>query len=90
MIDDGAAAGRSAEVAESAKATLAGAISAARDLPDRAGAALTTTAQAAFVKGLRLCAALSAAASLALALFVSMTLRRPRPASEPAGPPPAI
>ena len=70
-------------MAESAKATLAGAISAARDLPDRAGAALTTTAQAAFVKGLRLCAAISAAASLALAVFVVLTLRRSRGAPAP-------
>jgi len=83
VIDDGLPPGVSAEVAEAAKATLAGAISAARDLPDRTGAALTTTAQTAFVKGLRLCAALSAAASLALAVFVSVTLRRPRPASVP-------
>jgi len=86
MVDDALPPGVSTEVAESAKGTLAGAISAARELPDRAGAVLVTTAQAAFVKGLRLCAAISSAASLALAAFVSATLRRPAAAAPPPAP----
>ena len=80
MIGDGPA-GVAPEALESAKATLAGAIGTARDLPAAAGAALTTSAQEAFIRGIQLCALISTAASLALAVFVLLTLRRSRGAA---------
>ena len=46
------------------------------------GAEVTRAAQAAFVAGLRICAAISAVGSLALAVVASVALRRPRPARQ--------
>jgi MFS transporter, DHA2 family, multidrug resistance protein len=80
MIGDGPA-GVAPEALESAKATLAGAIGTARELPGAVGAALIASAQKAFVRGLQLCAAISMVASLALAAFVLLTLRRSRDAA---------
>jgi MFS transporter, DHA2 family, multidrug resistance protein len=66
-----------ADAAEAARATLGGAIHAARTLPAAAAAQITQTAQAAFVRGIQICAAISAAGSLSLAALVALTLRRP-------------
>jgi DHA2 family multidrug resistance protein-like MFS transporter len=68
-----------ATVAAAARGTLGGAVAAARALPAGVGAQMTATAQLAFVRGLQLCAGISAAGSLALAALVLLTLRR-RPA----------
>ena len=77
----GGPAGVPPEALESAKATLAGAIGTARDFPGAVGAALTTSAQQAFIRGIQLCAAISTVGSLALAAFVLLTLRRSRGAA---------
>jgi MFS transporter, DHA2 family, multidrug resistance protein len=70
------------ELADAAKATLAGALATAGQLPGELGATLTDTARAAFMRGLRLCAVISAAGSLALSVFTAVALRSVRPASE--------
>jgi len=57
------------ELAEAAKSTLAGALVAARRLPVELGAELSNAAQTAFVRGLRLCAGISTAGALALAIL---------------------
>jgi MFS transporter, DHA2 family, multidrug resistance protein len=72
-----------AAAAEAARATLGGAVDAARDLPGQVGSQVTQAAQVAFVRGLRLCAAISAAGSLLLAALAAATLRHPRGVSEP-------
>lgn len=71
-----------ADAAESARATLAGAMTLAQGLPAETGAALAEAARTAFVRGLQLCATISAAASLGLAIFAATALRHVRPASE--------
>jgi DHA2 family multidrug resistance protein-like MFS transporter len=62
-------------VAEAARATLAGAVDAARTLPAPAGPRIMEAGQAAFVRGLQLCAGISAAGSLFLAALAVLTLR---------------
>ena len=62
-------------VVSEARATLAGAIEVARQLPAEAGTELVSTARAAFLRGLRLCAGISAAGAIGLAVFVAVTLR---------------
>ena len=62
---------------DAARATLAGAVHAASRLPEAVGAEVVTTARAAFLKALRISAAISAAGSLALAVFAAAKLRRP-------------
>jgi DHA2 family multidrug resistance protein-like MFS transporter len=81
-------AGISAEAAEAARATLGGAVTLARDLPGQVGPAVAQAAQAAFIRGLQVCAAISTAGSLALAVLVVLTLRRKRaaPSEAPAQP----
>ena len=63
------------EVARAAVATLGGAIEVAGQLPAEAGDALTSAARIAFVQGMRLCAAISAIASIALAVFAWFAFR---------------
>ena len=72
----------SPEVAEAAKATLGGAVATAAQLPGELGTALTDAARAAFMRGLRVCAVISAVGSVALAAFAGVALRNVRPASE--------
>jgi MFS transporter, DHA2 family, multidrug resistance protein len=69
-------------VAESLKATLGGALAAASELPAEVGATVTEAARAAFMRGLRVCVAISAVGSFVLAVFAGRALRNVRPASE--------
>jgi DHA2 family multidrug resistance protein-like MFS transporter len=62
--------------AESARATLGGALAAATRLSPADGAVLVDAGRSAFVSALRLCAGISVAGSLALAIFVLATLGR--------------
>ncbi|HSL71483.1 MAG TPA: MFS transporter, partial [Longimicrobiales bacterium] len=74
----------SPELAEAARATLGGALTVAERLPADLAADLTDTARTAFIRGLRICATISAVGALVLASFVAFTLRsraRPAPAS---------
>jgi len=64
-----------AEVARTAAATLGGAVEVAGHLAADAGDALRSAARNAFVEGMRLCAAISAIGSLALALFAWFAFR---------------
>jgi DHA2 family multidrug resistance protein-like MFS transporter len=82
MVGDAIPPSISPEVAEAARATLGGAVATAAQLPAELGAALTDTARAAFMRGLRVCAVISAAGSVVLAAFAAIALRNVRPASE--------
>ena len=64
------------EAGRAAAATLGGAIAVAGQLSGGAGDAMRDAARVAFVRGLRLCAAISAIASLALAIFAARSLRQ--------------
>jgi DHA2 family multidrug resistance protein-like MFS transporter len=75
-------AGVSFELAEAARSTLGGALAIAGELPAEVGNEVVVTARDAFVRGLRLCAAISVVGSLALALFVAVFLRDVRSGSE--------
>jgi MFS transporter, DHA2 family, multidrug resistance protein len=89
LMGDVVPTGVSPEAAEAAKSTLAGAALVAQGLPGEVGRELASAAQAAFMTGLRLCAAISAVGSLVLAVFAAVTLRHVRssatdtPAAEP-------
>jgi DHA2 family multidrug resistance protein-like MFS transporter len=73
-----------AQAAAAAQDTLGGAIEVAAQLPEEIGSALITVAQDAFTQGLHLAAAISAVASVGLAVLVVTALRRvrARPESE--------
>jgi DHA2 family multidrug resistance protein-like MFS transporter len=71
------------ELAATARSTLAGAIEVASELGTDGGTELVSAARVGFLRGLRLCAAISAVGSLALALFVRSKLQA---ASRPASP----
>jgi DHA2 family multidrug resistance protein-like MFS transporter len=86
---DGVPAGVPDQLAAVARDTLGGAVAVAGQLPDRLGAALVEVAQEAFTQGLRLAAAVSAAAALAFALLVVVLLRGVRPGSDQADSPKA-
>ena len=73
-----------ADTAETARATLGGAMDVARELPGQVGPELAQAAKAAFMRGLQLCAAISTAGSLLLALFAGIALRHHRGGAEPA------
>ena len=68
---------------ESARATLGGAVEVAGKLPGQTGPELAETAQAAFIRGVQFCAAISAGGSLLLAAFAALTLRHSRGGAEP-------
>ena len=68
------------EVAAAARDTLGGALAAAGQLPDRLGQALLAAARVAFTHGLHLVFAVSAAATLAVAVAAVALLRGVRPA----------
>lgn len=70
------------EAAETAKATLGGALDVARQLPGELGPALVDAARDAFMQGLRITAAISVVGSLGLALFAGLMLRRVHPSGE--------
>jgi DHA2 family multidrug resistance protein-like MFS transporter len=65
----------SAGDAESARSTLGGALAAANQLNGQDGAVLVDAGRAAFLSALKLCAAISVVGSLALAVFVAVSLR---------------
>jgi DHA2 family multidrug resistance protein-like MFS transporter len=64
---------------EAARATLGGALAAAREMPLAARGELIDAAQAAFVRGLHVCAAISTAGAIFLAIFAAMKLRASNP-----------
>ena len=70
------------EAAETAKATLGGALEVAKQLPGQLGPALVDAARDAFMQGLRITAAISVVGSLGLAAFAGVMLRRVRPSGE--------
>ena len=88
-----------ADATRAALATLPGALEVAERLTGTAGDALGDAARAAFIRGLRLCAVISAVASVGLAVFAATALRAihggtsegeppSEPAAVPAGPEP--
>jgi DHA2 family multidrug resistance protein-like MFS transporter len=77
--------GLPAETAEAARATLGGAMEVAKELPGEAGAQVKQAAQAAFIRGLHICATISAAGAVALAALAAFGLRHTKPASQHAG-----
>jgi DHA2 family multidrug resistance protein-like MFS transporter len=62
--------------AGAARATLGGALAAARQLSASEGAVLIDASRGAFISALQLCAGISVAGSLLLAAFVMTTMRR--------------
>jgi DHA2 family multidrug resistance protein-like MFS transporter len=76
-------AGVPADAVASAQDTLGGALEVAAGLPARIGSALVDVAQDAFTQGLHLAAAISAVASVGLAVLVVTALRRVRARPEP-------
>lgn len=82
MMSDAMPVGVTPDVAEAAKATLGGAIAAAEHLRGDVGIALTNAARDAFVRGLQVCALISAIGSVLLAAFAAATLGRTPPAVE--------
>jgi DHA2 family multidrug resistance protein-like MFS transporter len=71
------------ETAAAARETLAGAVTAAGELPEPLGAALLDAAQEAFVQGLQLTAAISAALAVGVAVLVVLLLRHVNTGAEP-------
>jgi MFS transporter, DHA2 family, multidrug resistance protein len=71
------------ETAASARDTLGGAVAAAGRLPAELGHALLGAAREAFTQGLHLAFAISAAASIGVALLAVIRLRHLRPDAEP-------
>lgn len=67
---------------EAARATLGGAVTVAGELGGQLGPEMKQAARAAFIRGLQICAAISTAGSLLLAVFAGVTLRKVRSASE--------
>jgi MFS transporter, DHA2 family, multidrug resistance protein len=63
------------DAAEAARDTLGGAVAAAGQLPSQLSAALLDAANQAFIHGLRLAFAVSAAASVAVAILAAVQLR---------------
>jgi DHA2 family multidrug resistance protein-like MFS transporter len=82
MVADAVPAGVTPEVADAAKATLGGALATAAQLPRELGTVLSDAARAAFMRGLQVCAMISAVGSLGLAVFAALTLRSDRAAPE--------
>lgn len=86
LIGNGIPADLPPAASEAARATLGGAVTVAAELPAAAGALLLGVARDAFIKGLRITAAMSLVGSLGLALFAMLVLRRVRPAPPPPDP----
>jgi DHA2 family multidrug resistance protein-like MFS transporter len=82
LLDRALPADAPAQALEDAKATLAGALGVARELPAPLGGALTDAAKTAFIEGIQVCAAISAVAAIALAVFAGITLRHARGGGE--------
>ena len=84
------------QAASAVQDTLGGAVGVAAQLPQQLGAVVLAAAREAFVQGLQLTAALSAAVAVATAVMATVLLRsvpagtqaeQPAPAAEPAGQP---
>jgi len=75
MLATALPAGLSPEVGTAAMSTLGGAVAVAGQLPAEVGSAMVDAARAAFLRGLVLCAGISGAGALALAVFASITFR---------------
>ena len=82
LLADAIPSGVTPAARETAMATLGGALDVAGQLSGTAGEALREAARAAFVRGLKLCAAISAVGSVAMALFALRTLRHVRGSAE--------
>jgi DHA2 family multidrug resistance protein-like MFS transporter len=82
FLADAMPAGLPPDVAKAAMATLGGAVAAARELPAEVGSALLDAGREAFLRGLRVTAAISSVGSLALAIFAARAFRHVRPASD--------
>jgi DHA2 family multidrug resistance protein-like MFS transporter len=67
--------GLSPEVGTVAMSTLGGAVAVAGQLPVEVGSAMVDAARTAFLRGLVLCAGISGAGALALAVFAAITFR---------------
>jgi DHA2 family multidrug resistance protein-like MFS transporter len=81
LLDRAIPGGVPLEMAEAARSTLGGALTVAGQLDGEIGQQMASAAQTAFLKGLRICAAISVAGSAALSIFAATTLRTIRPAS---------
>ncbi len=81
MIDASLPPGLSPDAVQASRSTLGGAIATAAQLPGQLGPALIDAARDAFMKGLRLTAAISVVGSVVLAIFAALTLRQVRRAS---------
>ena len=82
LLADAIPPGVTPEATGTAMATLGGALEVAGQLSGAAGDALRDAARGAFVRGLRICAAISAVGSVALAVFALTSLRDVRGSSE--------
>ena len=94
MMDAALPPGLSPDAVLAARSTLGGAIATAAQLPGQLGPALIDAARDAFMRGLRLTAAISVVGSIVLAVFAALMLRHVRrasahpastPAEEPSG-----
>ena len=66
----------SPDAVKTAMATLGGAVATAKELPSEMGNALVDTAREAFLRGVRVCAAISAVGSILLAVFAGTRFRQ--------------
>jgi len=82
LLADAFPSGMTPTAVETAMATLGGALDVAGQLSGPAGDLLRDEARDAFVRGLKLCAAISAVGSVAMALFALRTLRHVRGSAE--------
>jgi MFS transporter, DHA2 family, multidrug resistance protein len=87
QVTDTLPAGVPPQAAEATRDTLGGAVAAASQLPDRLGAALLDAAHEAFIQGLHLSFAVSAALAVGIAILVAVLLRGVRASSQPEGQP---
>jgi DHA2 family multidrug resistance protein-like MFS transporter len=85
-IAGGLPAGVPLHVAEAASDTLGGAVEVAGQLPGQLGPALIDVARDAFIQGMHLVAAISAAGAIGLAILVMTMLRHVRPGGSEAPP----
>ncbi|WP_225768384.1 MFS transporter [Inquilinus sp. Marseille-Q2685] len=82
VMADGVPAGVPPEAAEAARATLGGALAAARELPDETGRALADAARGAFTHAFGLAALVSAGIAVAAAVLAATVLGPPRRGAE--------
>ena len=87
QIADALPSGVPPEAAAAARDTLGGAVAAAGQLPDPLGEALLEAARQAFVEGLHVAFAVSAAAAIGAAILAAVVLRGVQVSSQPDGQP---